>query len=97
MDESTRRRWAGEDLDLSEALPSDRILAAAEADPGIRTAISGYLAMTAPPASLLAVEPRARSLYAGGWRPRFAPGPSRGELAEIVRLAVRTSREPPSA
>jgi hypothetical protein len=97
MDESTRRRWAGENLDLSEALPSDRILAAAEADPGIRAAISGYLAMTAPPASLLAVEPRARSLYASGWRPSVAPGPSRSELSEIVRLAMHTSREPTSA
>jgi 2-polyprenyl-6-methoxyphenol hydroxylase-like FAD-dependent oxidoreductase len=94
MDESTRRRWAGEDVDLRQPLPSDLILAAAEADPTIRAAIGGYLRMTALPSSLLAVEPRARALYANGWRPRPALGPSRGELADIVRAALHASPAP---
>ena len=94
MDESTRRRWAGEDVNLRQPLPSDLILAAAEADPTIRAAIGGYLRMTALPSSLLAVEPRARALYANGWRPRPAPGPSRGELADIVRAARPASPAP---
>jgi hypothetical protein len=94
MDESTRRRWAGEDADLRQPLPSGLILAAAEADPTIRAAIGGYLRMTALPSSLLAVEPRARALYANGWRPRPAPGPSRGELADIVRAALHASPAP---
>ena len=90
MDESIRRRWAGEDVDLSQPLPSDLILAAAEADPSLRTAYAGYLSMTELPSSLRAIEPRARALYAGGWRPRPAPGPDRDELTEIVRTALRT-------
>ena len=40
------------------------------------------------PSSLRAVEPRARALYANGWRPSPAPGPSRSELADIVRIAL---------
>jgi len=90
MDESIRRRWAGEDVDLSQPLPSDLILAAAEADPSLRAAYTGYLSMTELPSSLRAIEPRARALYAGGWRPRPAPGPDRDELTEIVRTALRT-------
>jgi hypothetical protein len=94
MDEAIQRRWAGQDVDLSQPLPSDLILAAAEADPGIRAAAAGYLSMTQLPSSLQAVESRARALYAGGWRPRPAPGPSRTELAEIVRAAWPTAALP---
>ena len=85
MDESTRRRWAGEDVDISQPLPSDLILAAAAADPSIRPVIGGYLGMTELPDCLRVAEPRARALYASGWRPRLATGPSRNELAEIVK------------
>jgi 2-polyprenyl-6-methoxyphenol hydroxylase-like FAD-dependent oxidoreductase len=91
MDECTRRRWAGQDVDLSQPLPSDLILAAAQADPGIFGATFGYLGMTALPASLRAVEPRARALYATGWRPSVAPGPTRDELARIIQAALRPS------
>jgi 2-polyprenyl-6-methoxyphenol hydroxylase-like FAD-dependent oxidoreductase len=91
MDESTQRRWAGQDVDLSQPLPSDLILAAGAADPGILGATFGYLGMTALPASLRAVEPRARALYATGWRPPFAPGPTRDELADIIQAALRPS------
>jgi hypothetical protein len=58
--------------------------------PSLRAAYTGYLSMTELPSSLRTVEPRARALYAGGWRPRPAPGPDREELAEIVRTALRT-------
>ena len=88
MDESTRRRWLGEDVDLSQPLPSDLILAAAEADPAIRPVLGGYLGMTELPQSLRAAEPRARALYSGGWRPRLATGPSRDELADIILAAL---------
>jgi len=59
------------------------------ADPSIRFGIGGYLAMTALPCSLRAVEPRARALHASGWRPRRAAGPSRNELADLVRTALQ--------
>lgn len=91
MDDATQRRWAGQDVDLRQPLPSDLILAAAEADPSIRAAAIGYLRMTALPSSLRAVEPRARALYANGWRPSPVPGPSRSELADIVRTALHTN------
>ena len=97
MDDATQRRWAGEDLDLRQPLPSDLILAAAEADPSIRAAATGYLRMTALPSSLRAAEPRARSLYANGWRPSPAPGPARNELADIVRTTLRTAMAPAMA
>jgi 2-polyprenyl-6-methoxyphenol hydroxylase-like FAD-dependent oxidoreductase len=97
MDEATRRRWAGEDLDLNQPLPSDLILSAAEADPSMRSAIGGYLSMTELPASLQVLEPRARALYATGWRPRLAPGPTRDELADIIRAALHPSPAPAAA
>jgi 2-polyprenyl-6-methoxyphenol hydroxylase-like FAD-dependent oxidoreductase len=88
MDGDLVRRWEGGDLDLSRRLPSARILAAAEQDPRIAGAIGGYLAMTALPSSLDPVEPLARAVFAGGWRPSYAAGPCRGELVELVRETV---------
>jgi len=89
MDDATQRRWAGEDVDLGQPLPSDIILAAvAQADPALQPAAGGYLFMSALPASLGALEPRVRELLAGGWRPSPAPGPDRAELGEIVRSAL---------
>jgi hypothetical protein len=57
-------------------------------DPEIAPALGPYLAMAAGPSSLEAVEPRARAVYASGWRPDFDPGPSRRELVELVRAAA---------
>jgi hypothetical protein len=87
MDESTRRRWAGQPVDLDQPLPSDLILAAAAKDPRIGAAAPGYSSMTALPASLRTAEPLARAVYAVGWRPPFAPGPTRDELAGLIREA----------
>ncbi len=97
MDEATARRWSGEDIDWHQRLPSNLILAAAEQDPAIRAATIDYLRMTAPPSSLHDVEPRARALYATGWRPTPAPGPNRTELAYIVRSALHAGRTPAAA
>jgi hypothetical protein len=94
MDEAIQRRWAGEGIDVSQPLPSDLILAAAEADPGIRAVVGGYLSMTELPASLRTAEPRARALYASGRRPPPAPGPGRAEFAEIVLAALRVAALP---
>jgi 2-polyprenyl-6-methoxyphenol hydroxylase-like FAD-dependent oxidoreductase len=94
MDDATQRRWAGEDIDLRKPLPSDLILSAAQQDPAIFPATTGYLGMTALPASLRLVEERARAVYETGWRPPFAAGPSRDELADIIRSAIGTSPVP---
>jgi hypothetical protein len=65
-------------------LPSDLILAAGAADPEITPGTGGYLSMLELPSSLDPVEPLARAVYESGWRRPFTPGPSRGELREIV-------------
>ena len=94
MDAAHVDRWNGADVDLDAPLPSDLILSAAQVRPEIMQHAGGYLAMAAPPASLRAAEPIAREVYAGGWRPAYAPGPTRDELAEIVR---RTAIQPQPA
>lgn len=63
----------------------------------MRSAIGGYLSMTELPASLQVLEPRARALYATGWRPRPAPGPTRDELADIIQAALCPSPVPTPA
>ena len=82
------RRWQGEDLDLSIPLTSDLIAAAVEADPRIGQHAGGYFAMTALPETLRPAEPLARAVYQNGWRPAYAPGPTRDELVDVIRTAV---------
>jgi 2-polyprenyl-6-methoxyphenol hydroxylase-like FAD-dependent oxidoreductase len=82
------RRWQGEDLDLSIPLTSDLIAAAVEADPRIGQHAGGYFAMTALPETLRPAEPLARAVYQDGWRPAYAPGPTRDELVDVMRAAV---------
>jgi len=79
-----RDRWNGADIDADAPLPSDLILTAAEERPEIMASAGGYLSMAALPASLREAEPIAREVYASGWRPAYAPGPTRDELVEIV-------------
>jgi 2-polyprenyl-6-methoxyphenol hydroxylase-like FAD-dependent oxidoreductase len=88
MDTDAVRRWEGADVDPTRRLPSDLILAAAEKEPAIASAVTGYVAMLQPPSALDAVEPLARAVYAASWRPPFTPGPTRSELREIVAEAV---------
>jgi hypothetical protein len=92
MDGDLVRRWEGGDVDLSRPLPSDLILSAGQVDPRIRQASPGYLGMFAPPSSLEEVEPLARAVYESGWRPAHSPGPTRGELVDIVRSALALVR-----
>ena len=80
------RRWSGGDVDVTRRLPSDLVVAAAastQADDTLRCAVEPYARMDALPASLDAVEPRAREIFAAGWRPAVADGPSRAELADL--------------
>ena len=88
MDDAVRRFWAGEELDLTERLPSVVIMAAAQVDPEIGRGLGPYLSMEAGPDSLAAVEPLAQAVYAAGWRPQPDPGPTRRELVELVRAAA---------
>ena len=63
-------------------------MTAARVDPEIMGAIGPYLSMAAGPESLQAVEPRARAVFATGWRPGYDAGPSRRELVALVRATV---------
>lgn len=90
MDGDAVRRWEGGDVDTTRRLPSDLILAAAERDPAIGPATGGYVSMLGLPSSLDPVEPLARAVYATGWRPSFADGPSRAELRDVVAAALGT-------
>ena len=84
VDADRMRRWAGGDVDLHRRLPSDLIVAAAEADPALRDIVGPYASMDALPASLAPAEPRARALFATGWRPSIPAGPTRDELSAVV-------------
>ena len=69
-------------------------MAATQADPEIAKVVGPYAAMQAPPASLDAVQSRARALYATGWRPPMPPGPTRDELADVVTAAASAPSYP---
>ncbi|MET0899462.1 MAG: NAD(P)/FAD-dependent oxidoreductase [Mycobacterium sp.] len=80
-DDDRMRRWAGGDVDLRRPLPSDLIVAAAEADPRLRPLVEPYARMHALPQSLDALQPAALAVYESGWRPALPAGPTREELA----------------
>ena len=82
------RRWSGQDVNLARPLPSDLIIAAAAADPGLMKVVGPFQAMLAPPGSLDAAQARVREIFACGWRPPVPPGPSREELASLVGAAA---------
>jgi 2-polyprenyl-6-methoxyphenol hydroxylase-like FAD-dependent oxidoreductase len=86
------RRWAGQDVDPTRPLPPDLIVAAADKDPALRPLVAPYVTMDALPASLSAAEPRAREIYAGGWRPPVPAGPGLEDLAALcVAEALRVA------
>ncbi|GAA4707247.1 FAD-dependent oxidoreductase [Pseudonocardia yuanmonensis] len=93
-DAEQRRRWGGADIDLTRPLPSDLIVAAAQADPALFDLVGPYLGMRALPASLDAARPRAAEIYAGGWRPPVPDGPTRDELAALAATYASTSATP---
>ncbi|GAC1607733.1 MAG: FAD-dependent monooxygenase [Mycobacteriales bacterium] len=82
------RRFAGEPLDLDGPLTADVIVDAAQHEPSLMSAVGPYLGMLQPPSSLAAAEQATRNLLRSGWRPPYAAGPTRDELADIVRTAV---------
>jgi hypothetical protein len=58
--------------------------AAAEADTSLMRVAAPYLAMDVLPAALDEIEPRAREIFASGWRPSVPPGPTRDQLIELI-------------
>ncbi|MBB2992707.1 flavin-dependent dehydrogenase [Mycolicibacterium iranicum] len=88
------RRWSGGDVDLTRPLPSDLVVAAAAADPGLGPAVAPYDRMSALPSSLDAPQARARAVYASGWRPPVADGPTAEDLAQLCGEADDRGRLP---
>lgn len=83
-DADRMRRWSGGDIDVSRPLPSDLIVAAAEADPALKDLVGPFAIMDALPASLAPAQARAREIYASGWRPPVPDGPTREQLSSVV-------------
>jgi 2-polyprenyl-6-methoxyphenol hydroxylase-like FAD-dependent oxidoreductase len=86
-DAAQSERWAGRDVDPTRPPTSDLVASAIAADPSLLTVVGPYLIMAALPDSLAAVHPRVQEIYASGWRPPPAEGPTRDELAEVVGSA----------
>jgi flavin-dependent dehydrogenase len=82
-DAERMRRWAGGDVDLTGKLPSDLIVAAAQADSRLRPLVEPYERMLALPQSLDALQHAALEVYRSGWRPAAPPGPSAADLAGL--------------
>ena len=87
-DATALQRFAGEDIDLEARIPSDVVCACAQVDPSIMAAAGPYLGMLAPPTILDSVQDKARAVLATGWRPPYAAGPTRDELAETILAPV---------
>lgn len=83
-DRTLLRRFAGDDIDLADRIPSDVICAAVEADESLAPYAGMYGGMVTGPDILDAAEPRVRELLAEGWRPK-TPGPAGPELAAAMR------------
>jgi 2-polyprenyl-6-methoxyphenol hydroxylase-like FAD-dependent oxidoreductase len=76
-------RFRGEDLDLEDRIPSDVVCACAQVDPSIMAAAGPFLGMLAGPRALDQVEDKARAVLLSGWRPPYAEGPGRNEVAAL--------------
>jgi 2-polyprenyl-6-methoxyphenol hydroxylase-like FAD-dependent oxidoreductase len=88
VDAERMRRWSGADVDLGRPLPSDLVVAAADADPQLHSVVDPYARMDALPDSLAPARPRAQALFESGWRPAVPAGPSRDELAELCNTCT---------
>jgi hypothetical protein len=76
--------WGGGDVDLTRPLTSGWIVMATAHDQSMMRIVGPYLGMDALPATLRAAEPRAREIYASGWRPVIPAGPTRDDLVELI-------------
>jgi 2-polyprenyl-6-methoxyphenol hydroxylase-like FAD-dependent oxidoreductase len=81
-------QWAGEEVDLTRPLTSGHIVETGQADPSLMRVIGPYLTMAALPATLAEIEPRAREIYAGGWRPAVPATPTRDDLLSLIAPAL---------
>jgi hypothetical protein len=87
-DATLLRRFNGEDIDVEARIPSDVVCAAAEVDRTISPVAGPYLGMLALPSILEPAQEKARAVLRTGWRPPYADGPSRDELADLLLQPV---------
>jgi 2-polyprenyl-6-methoxyphenol hydroxylase-like FAD-dependent oxidoreductase len=80
-------RWRGEPIDFTQPLPSDLICSLAEVDPSVMPIVGAYWSMLAGPSILSSIERRARDHLQSGYRPAIPEGPTRDELATLIRQA----------
>ncbi|WP_433025380.1 FAD-dependent oxidoreductase [Actinomycetospora sp. CA-053990] len=93
-DAAQEDRWAGHDVDPTRPPTSDLVVSATAVDRSLFAVVGPYLTMRALPDSLVSVHPRVQEIYASGWRPPVAEGPTSDELAELV---VRSAPDAPGA
>jgi 2-polyprenyl-6-methoxyphenol hydroxylase-like FAD-dependent oxidoreductase len=77
-------RYRGADVDLDRPLTSGWIVETMAAAPELRPLILQYLQMRVLPGELATIEPAARAVYRGGWRPPRPAGPDRAELIKAI-------------
>lgn len=87
-DATELQRFAGHDLDLEARIPSDVVCDCAQVDPSIMAAAGPYLGMLAGPRILDSVQDKARAVLRSGWRPGYATGPTRDDLAAIASAGM---------
>ena len=87
-DAAILRRFAGEPLGPDGPLTADVVVDAAQHEPSMMAVVGPYLGMLQPPCSLAAAEEPTRKLLRSGWRPRYANGPTRDQLVDLMRSAV---------
>lgn len=83
-DAALLRRLAGEDVDVEGPFPSYLYAEAAMAKPSLMPVVGMVMGMVTLPESLLAVEGDVREMLRSGWRPQFADGPTRDQIAERI-------------
>ncbi len=84
IDTGLARRWAGEDVFADHHLPGDLVLAAGAQNPAIGDIAGPWVSMDGGPESLEPARALAREVYATGWRPPYADGPTRDELVALL-------------
>jgi 2-polyprenyl-6-methoxyphenol hydroxylase-like FAD-dependent oxidoreductase len=86
-DKTLLRRFAGDDIDLDAKIPSDVVCEAAmDRLPHLMPLAGVYMGMLALPSVLDGAQDETRELLRTGWRPAYAPGPTRDELVEAMSV-----------
>ena len=82
-------QWAGRPVREDGPVGPETLVAAAQQfHPEWMTVLAAYFGMAVTPAALDPIRAQVRDLIRGGWQPPEPPGPSRAELAALIREPV---------